>query len=209
MIWKRMQASFNARIVQPWIYRNYKSTNNGKKILQFKGKFQNRRCFFVGNGPSLNEDDLSILYDHNEITFAFNRIYNIFDKTLWRPTFYISQDEKMLAGCQEIVDQLKLPIKFIPIQLKWYYDIKIHDATYFNMMIQPIENGMENLLWGKDAAAGIYCASTGMYSAAQFAVYMGFSEIYLIGVDHHFRISQNNNGEIVVDDKVKDYFADN
>ena len=37
---------------------------------------------------------------------------------------------------------------------------------------------------------------------------MGFTEIYFIGVDHHFHISMNNKGEIVVDDKVKDYFTD-
>ena len=49
---------------------------------------------------------------------------------------------------------------------------------------------------------------TGMYTAAQIAVYMGFTEIYFIGVDHHFRVSQNNRGEIVVDNSVKDYFTD-
>ena len=37
---------------------------------------------------------------------------------------------------------------------------------------------------------------------------MGFSEIYFIGVDHHFRISRNNAGEIVVDNSVKDYFSE-
>ena len=47
-----------------------------------------------------------------------------------------------------------------------------------------------------------------MYTAAQIAAYMGFSEIYLIGVDHHFRISRNNAGEIVVDNTVKDYFSE-
>ena len=33
-------------------------------------------------------------------------------------------------------------------------------------------------------------------------------KIYLIGVDHHFQISQNNKGEIIVDNSVKDYFCD-
>lgn len=47
-----------------------------------------------------------------------------------------------------------------------------------------------------------------MYTAVQIAVYMGFSEIYFIGVDHHFHTSINNKGEIVVDNTVKDYFSD-
>lgn len=205
---KRVQASINARIVQPWIYKHYELTKDGKEIIQFKDKYKKRRCFFVGNGPSLNAEDLTTLYDNGELTFAFNRIYNIFDKTPWRPTFYISQDEKMLAGCKDVVDSLDLQYKFIPIQLKWYYNIHISNAINFNMKMQPHDDPMNKLLWSDNAASAIYCASTGMYTAAQLAVYMGFTEIYFIGVDHHFHISQNNKGEIIVDDKVKDYFSD-
>lgn len=208
MIIRRIQDSINARIIQPWICTHYEMTQQGKKIQLFKDKYKKRRCFFIGNGPSLNVEDLSILDKNKELTFAFNRIYNIFDETNWRPTFYISQDEKMLEGCKEIVNCLNLQYKFIPIQLKWYHDIYISDAINFNMRIQPLDNPIDKLLWSNDAASGIYCANTGMYTAAQLAVYMGFTEIYLIGVDHHFHISQNNKGEIIVDDKVKDYFSD-
>ena len=147
------------------------------------------------------------MYENNEITFAFNRIYNIFDETKWRPTFYISQDEKMLGGCVEIVDELDLPVKFIPIQLQWYHGINIHDAIYFNMNWQTLGNP-EDYLFSDNVAREVACASTGMYTAAQFAAYMGFTEIYLIGVDHHFQISQNNQGEIVIDNSVKDYFSE-
>ncbi|MGN0417683.1 6-hydroxymethylpterin diphosphokinase MptE-like protein [Anaerostipes faecalis] len=206
---QRITASFQARVVYPYTQKNFSRTKYGKQILQYKDKYKNKRCFFIGNGPSLQAKDLDVLQEHGEITFAFNRIYNIFSQTKWRPSFYISQDEKMLFGCKDIVSNLDLPVKFVPIQLKWYYDIDIHDANYFNMKIQPEDNQIDDLLWSNDAASFIYCANTGMYTAAQLAVYMGFTEVYLIGVDHHFRISQNNNGEIVVDDKVKDYFSDN
>ena len=70
---------------------------------------------------------------------------------------------------------------------------------------------MENVkefFFSDDVAHEIAASDTGMYTAAQMAVYMGFSEIYLIGVDHHFRISQNNKGEIVIDNSVKDYFSE-
>ena len=206
---QRAKASFQARVVYPYTQKHFSKTRYGKQILQFKGKYKNQRCFFVGNGPSLQAKDLDILQKQGEITFAFNRIYNIFNQTIWRPTFYISQDEKMLSGCKDIVDHLDLPVKFIPIQLKWYYDIYIHNANYFNMKNQTENNIKADLSWSDDAASCIYCASTGMYTAAQLATYMGFSEIYLIGVVHHFHISQNNKGEIVVDNKVKDYFSAN
>ena len=206
MIIDRINKSFKARIIQPWTINNYQRTKYGKELRKLKDIFKNKRCFLVGNGPSLKVHDLDILYKNKEITFAFNRIYNIFDKTSWRPTFYISQDEKMLAGCIDIVNNLDLKYKFIPIQLKWYYGLDIKDAIYFNMRNQPKKDS-ENV-FSDEIEKEIYCASTGMYTAAQLAIYMGFTEIYFIGVDHHFQISQNNKGEIIVDNSVKDYFTD-
>ena len=113
----------------------------------------------------------------------------------------------MLQGCADVVDKLDLQYKFIPIQLKWYFDINIHDAIYFNMIGQQCDNP-EEFKFSKDIPHGIFNAGTCMYTAAQLAIYMGFTEIYLIGVDHHFQISQNNKGEIIVDNSVKDYFTD-
>ena len=204
---KRINASFQARIIQPMLKRNFAITKYGRRISEFQNRFEGKRCFFIGNGPSLDAKDLTTLHEHNEICFGFNRVYHIFDKTLWRPTFYISQDEKMLVGCAEVVDKLDLPVKFIPIQLKWYYNIEIKDAFYFNMKAPKEESG-EPVDFSINVADTIYQGTTGMYTAAQFAAYMGFQKIYFIGVDHHFRISQNNKGEIVVDNTVKDYFSD-
>ena len=204
---RRANASVQARFVQPYMHKHYSGTKDGKKLAAMKGAYAGRRCFLIGNGPSLRAEDLTKLHEHGEVTFAFNRVYNIFDQTPWRPTFYISQDEKMLAGCVDVVDQLELENKLVPVQLKWYYDIRIHDAVYFNMNWQQKENPLD-FEFSDEIAKEIFCASTGMYTAAQLAAYMGFTEIDLIGVDHHFRTSVNNKGEIVIDDKVKDYFTD-
>lgn len=206
-LFERVNASVQARFVQPYMQKHYTGTKDGKKLAALKGAYAGKRCFFVGNGPSLRAEDLTKLHEHGEVTFAFNRVYNIFDQTPWRPTFYISQDEKMLAGCVDVVDQLELENKLVPVQLKWYYDIRIHDAVYFNMNWQQKENPLD-FDFSDEIAKEIFCASTGMYTAAQLAAYMGFSEIDLIGVDHHFRTTVNNKGEIVIDDKVKDYFTD-
>ena len=204
---KRGYDSVQARFVQPWMQKNFEKTRDGKRLAALKGKYAGKRCFLVGNGPSLKAEDLTKLHEQGEVTFAFNRVYNIFDQTPWRPTFYISQDEKMLSGCADVVDGLELPTKLVPAQLKWYYDIHIHDAVHFNMNWQQKENPLD-FHFSDDIAREIFCASTGMYTAAQLAAYMGFTEIYFIGVDHHFHMSVNNKGEIVIDDKVKDYFTD-
>lgn len=204
---QQINNSILARCIQPYQQKHFEKTKYGKQIMAYKNLYVGKRCFFIGNGPSLKSKDLDTLQKHGEITFAFNRIYNIFNETCWRPTFYISQDEKMLLGCADVVDQLDLPVKFIPIQIHWYHGINIHDAIYFNMNWQQ-EEEPDKFLFSDNAARELDCANTGMYTAAQMAVYMGFAEIYFIGVDHHFHISQNLKGEIVVDNTVKDYFSD-
>lgn len=186
---------------------HFSKTYHGKKLQQFRNNTSAARCFFIGNGPSLRADDLSVLAAHNEVTFAFNRIYNIFDQTEWRPTYYISQDEKMMAGSTNIINQENLGVKFIPIQMPWYYAIDIQNCHHFKLTNQELENPLD-FQFSDDISREIYNSSTGMYTAAQIAAYMGFKEIYFIGVDHHFQISQNNKGEIVVDNTVKDYFTD-
>ncbi len=202
-----IKGSIEARLVQPWQQRHFEKTKHGKALTKFKDRHRGKRCFLIGNGPSLRAEDLTTLHERGEITFAFNRIFNIFDQTTWRPTYYISQDEKMLGGCVETVNTMALSHKFVPIQLKWYHDITIDDALYFNIDYQSDDDVMQ-FTFSDNIPHSIACADTCMYSAAQLASYMGCKEIYLIGVDHHFHTSINNKGEIVVDETVKDYFSD-
>lgn len=206
-IFTRAADSMRARYIIPHQQRHFTKTQYGRNLTVYKSKFAGQRCFFIGNGPSLRAEELTKLHEAGEITFAFNRIYNIFDQTPWRPSYYISQDEKMLAGCADIVCGLQADAKFIPIQLKWWNDISIDNAAYFNIVNQQVDDPQQ-FLFSDDISRCIYNSMTGMYTAAQIAAYMGFTEIYLIGVDHHFRISQNNRSEIVVDNSVKDYFTE-
>ncbi len=192
---------------QNWMAKHFELSPYGKRLTSYKDIHNGQRCFFVGNGPSLRAEDLTRLKETGEVTFAFNRIYNIFDKTDWRPTYYISQDEKMLQGCYDVVDKTDLGVKFIPINLKWYDDIAFQHASWFFLKSPEVDND-KPLSFSDTLPKCIYNSSTVMYSAAQIAAYMGIKEIYMIGVDHHFRISQNNKGEVVVDVSAKDYFSE-
>ena len=175
------------------------------KLKKLHNIHAGEKCFVIGNGPSLKAEDLEVIKNKGLVTFAFNRIYHIFDQTSWKPTYYISQDEKMLAGCVKEVNELITSIKFIPIQMKWYHDISINGANYFNI-IHDEENGFPR--FSSDISRYIVNSGTVVYSAIQLAVYMGIKEIYLIGVDHQFQTSINEKGEVVVDPTIKDYFCD-
>lgn len=196
--------SLHARFV------NYKAAHfdlfeEGKTLAALKNMHSSERGFIIGNGPSLNAGDLAKLNEHNEVTFAFNRIYNIFDQTLWRPTYYFSQDQKILAGCYKEVENISAGMKFIPAEMKWYYDIDIDGVNYFHI-INSEKDGKP--LFSDNIARYVVNSKTVVFTAIQFAVYMGIKEIYLIGVDHHFHTSMNSKGELIIDSNAKDYFSE-
>ncbi len=179
-------------------------TKEGHALRRLKNIHSGCRCFIVGNGPSLRADDLEKITRNHDISFACNRIYHIFEKTSWRPQYYISQDERMLRGCQEEVNQIPCKLKFIPAELAWYSDININNALLYHLTYdrecQPD--------FSEDIASCIENSKTVVYTAIQIAVYMGIREIYLIGVDHHFHISQNSKNEILIDNTVRNYFTE-
>ena len=103
------------------------------------------------------------------------------------------------------INKLNLKNIFVPDIIKFDYKIDINNAIYFKETIEYFEDRLPNFSDNMD----IYWGGTVAYTAMQMAVYMGFKEIYLIGVDHNFRVSQDSNGNIKVDNSVKDYFCDN
>lgn len=189
---------------QTYIIKNFDKSKYSKRLKEFKNIHKGESCFIVGNGPSLTAEDLEIIHKNKIPSFGFNRIYFIFEKTNWRPTYYISQDEKTLKNCTEQVNEMDLPYKFIPLHLKFYYGINIDKAYYFNMFLT--DSGSVNCFG--NFANLVEISKTVAYTAAQLAAYMGFKKIYLIGVDHSFSVVKNDKGEIIRDENAKDYFTD-
>lgn len=183
---------------------HFKSTRWGRNLRRLKSAYAGQRCFIIGNGPSLRAEDLDRLKE--EYTFAFNRIYYIFDQTDWRPTFYCTQDEKLAkASVDEIHARIQTPYLFAPINLKWYYDIPLETAYFFNQRMPGSER--EAPAFSEDISQWIGVGNTVAFTAMQLAAYMGFSEIYLLGIDHSFRTYQDKNGTIITDEAAKDYFC--
>lgn len=199
----RLISSFVARS-KNWKMRLWGLSSYARTFRSLQGKYAGKRCFIIGNGPSLSAEDLDQLT--GEYSFGFNRIYKIFDETSWRPTFYCAEDTKMLGGCLDEVSDLDIKYKFIPYQLALWCDMKVGGATYF--LVNQKEYAPEEKHFSPSAKMGFSAGNTVAYTAMQMAVYMGFKEIYLLGVDHSFATSVNDAGEIMHDPSAKDYFCD-
>lgn len=167
--------------------KNFDKCIYGKKLKQFKDIHKGETCFIIGNGPSLKIEDLTKIYELGIPSFAFNRIFCIFDETPWRPTYYVSQDINVTYGMEEQFKNLDLQYKFFPINWKWFDNIIVPGAFYF----KTIDETPDIYNFSKDISKAIYNSATVAYTAFQIAYYMGFKRIYLIGTDQNYVIPKD------------------
>ncbi len=160
-----------------------------KRSNEYMSKFQNchnrQRCVIIGNGPSLNKMDLSFL--KNEITFGMNKIFLLFDKWNFKPSYYVSVNPLVIEQSVEQIYQIDSP-KFLSFR-----------GLPF---IQHRENisfirSVPNQSFSMDPRNGLWEGHTVTYVAMQLAYFMGFSEVVLIGVDHYFKSQGPANKEVV------------
>jgi hypothetical protein len=151
------------------------------KLERFKGIHKGQRCFIVANGPSLKMEDLQMLYTHHEITFGMNGIFQAFTSTDWRPDYYVASDSRVSKWKNDI-GQLESKAIFLSDMVDIENDIS--DKIYRWHLIFE-EEGKDTVGFSDDFSLGGYMGYTVVYEGClQLAVYMGFKEIYLIGVDN-------------------------
>ncbi len=162
------------------------------KIREFKNKYKNKRCFIVGNGPSLNRIDLSKL-DH-EYSFAVNGIFYKTDSSGYRPSFYMVEDSHVINDNLERINLFEPKIhRFFPID---YYE-KItnrKNTSFFRMNRSFYESKSSNFevpQFSTDFSLQAFCGQSVTMINLQLAYYMGFTEVYLIGMDFSYDIPKS------------------
>lgn len=178
------------------------------RLEAYKDKYKGQRCVVIGNGPSLSPQDLDMLKD--EITFASNRIYNIYDKTPWRPTFLCAQDLMVIDDIFEKLPFVSQESELTILTTGAYDRCKelakgIKNLVWMPLRYIPPKN--DRYVFSDDVSQMVAEGLTITYSCMQLAAYMGFTEIYLLGIDHNYSIEIDKNGKIVKQDtSVKNYF---
>ncbi|MDD6193879.1 MAG: DUF115 domain-containing protein [Lachnospiraceae bacterium] len=187
----------NNRLLFGWI--SYDLQHPEKQIRRLEalkdiGK-KYKRCFVIGTGPSLTIEDLELLKE--EFTFSVNSIVNCFHMTDWRPTCYVAQDPDARDEIEKYgVTKLTRECKYVLFAVKsglLKYAGKMENIYYYNSMDVPYENLPS---FSSDATDIVYETSTVIYSVLQLAYYMGFQEIYMLGIDLGFSCIRNSKGEI-------------
>lgn len=142
-----------------------------------------QRCFIIGNGPSLNKTDLDAL--ESEITFAVNGFFLKSRKMTWSPTFYLVEDHLVAEDRHHWINNFKGPTKLFPAYLAYCIN-DADDVIFFNH--RPRKSFPDGFDFSLEADKITYTGCTVTFTAMQLAAYMGFREIYLIGVDADYAI---------------------
>ncbi len=175
-------------------------SENSRLLRSYHNKHKGERCFLIGNGPSLRISDLEGLQKNGEITFGCNLVTKVFGETSWRPDYYFLID-RICAKFQS--EEINEAIRDIPL---------FTNITTYNIFREKPSNPviLYNIAKPKykvkrsPLAYYIPSGSTVMSLMIEMAVYMGFSEIYLVGCDCTSTFSGNTHFiQGYTDDKLK------
>jgi hypothetical protein len=163
-----------------------------QQLERFRNIHKGERCFIVATGPSLRLKDVDRL--KGEYTFGVNSCLTMYDKTDWRANYYGIVDANAVSIMGERLKSEEIPVFF-------YSDV---DAVYDGKNGIPFPkddsaNIMTDTFWKRlfpkkfpetdfsdDITKVVYTGKSVVYAMLQIAAYMGFSEIYLIGVDCNY-----------------------
>ena len=161
-----------------------------QRLKTLQDQFQGKRCFVIGNGPSLKVTDVSLL--KNEYTFGMNRVYLAFQEWGFKTSFLVCINNLIIEQCYQDFHNLDVP-KFFSWHSK---DLLYPEGT-------PDKNThfLFTTYTGKKFATQIqdrfWEGATVTYVCLQLAFCMGFEEVILIGVDHSFT-TQGKANQIVI-----------
>ena len=162
-------------------------TNNIAKSLdtrslkRFRDKHKGESCFVIGNGPSMTFADLDRIHELKVPSFACNKIFLGFKNTDWRPDYFFVSDTKIIKDIDVESIGLSYDTMFFPRMFKK----EIRRGNYYEKLEH---DWLHSDKFSTDAYKGVYGRETVVIEMVQFAYYMGFSRVYIIGVDFSYNM---------------------
>jgi len=189
-IYKNIISFYDERVTHKiFLHENY------EKLKSFKNLHKGESCYIIGNGPSLLSCDLDKLSDC--ITFGSNYIFKVFDKTSWRPTYYVNSDLGVLSKMILEEDFWNMPVQNMFFQFNSRYVFKKKLPHKFCCYyLREAKNYNKFPKFASNITDEIFDSYTVTYIYLQIACYMGFEKIYLLGIDHNYSVEISNDGKI-------------
>jgi len=177
------------RSINQWCRRTHRTLNdlgipvnrNELHLAVLKNRHKGKRCFVIGNGPSLRISDLDKIHNNNDIAIASNKIYLAFEETDWRPTYYTVADLLVAENNAEKIRALGL-VKLFRDDFKSILGESGDPGVRGNhLYYHPLDN--YTVYFSPNAIKGFHVGETITNVNIQLAYYLGCNPIYVIGID--------------------------
>ena len=168
---------------------------NRARLEALRGRHWGKRCFVLGNGPSLDQTDLTLLRD--EYVIGTNRIYLHPSSKQWRRWYYCAVNPNVIGQFAADIESLGA-LRF----LAWEH--------------RNLARSRDGTLWLRtsneprfsfDLTRGMWQGATVTYVALQVAFHLGFTDVVLLGVDHHYDRAGQPNKLVTSQEADPDHFT--
>ncbi|RLA51487.1 MAG: hypothetical protein DRR42_10185 [Gammaproteobacteria bacterium] len=160
-----------------------KSLDGDESLSKFKDRHKGERCFIMGGGPSLKAINPEFL--KREVTFGVNGIFLIYDWLGFEPTYYCVEDCLVYEDrWRDITKKIKSSTCFFPVQFSSEEFDRVNH-NYFKA-IYEFDPRAGFPRFSEDISKLVWIGGTVTYVCIQLALYMGFEEVYLLGMDHNY-----------------------
>ncbi len=181
-----------AAMFHPW------RRESRRRLAALRDIHRGRRCFILGNGPSLRRTDVSKLRD--EITFGLNRVYLAFPQWGFHTTYLVSVNDLVIEQCADDFRQLPMT-KFFTWRARRVLPLDERTIFLFTTYMDPT--------FATDARGRLWEGATVTYVALQLAYHMGCDPVILVGVDHSFATQGEPNKTVVSQGDDPNHFLPN
>jgi hypothetical protein len=198
---KITKAIKNPRKIIPFLKREFLDASKAKKVIlknqELKDIYKEKRCFIIGNGPSIKDQDLTLL--KNEITFVANNFYLHKDFNKIAPKYYTAIDPtffrenevnlKWFSNLQEKAKNCTFFFSWKAHSIFQKYNLFPNHKVYYLFSSGEFkENGNFQIAINKRIPSLINVTLASLF----IAKYFGFKEIYLLGCDHDWLAQPSN-----------------
>mgnify|MGYP001180169712 CR=1 FL=1 len=156
-----------------------------ERLMDIKNIHNGKDCFIVGNGPSLKQLDLTRLYGKHCI--FFNGAFDLRENTSPECRIHLCEDRLVFEDHQEKLNSLD-GLLIYPSDLRHFINSKNPIILEFHRAYSE-----KNKDWPQSVDINkkfpiFYWGGTVAYLGLQVAQWMGFENIYIIGVDLSYSI---------------------
>lgn len=151
------------------------------------GRHAGEHCWIIGNGPSIREQDLTLLRDDH--TFVVNRFIHHDRAEEIDPTYYCITDPQFGTGAwgTDFVDEVEERLPNVALFLTMDGERLCRERAILQEHTRFVIHPNQQMHFGYDRdidlTRGVPGAENVTKAALAVAVYMGFEEIRLLGID--------------------------